>query len=71
MDEITEEELNSIKYCWKEKGDPTRWIGWEKALPALRRQFPEIVAAWENYQTAERIVTACINNAELRRASNG
>lgn len=71
MDEITEEDLNSIKYFWNEKGNPTCWIGWEKALPALRRQFPEIVAAWENYQTAERIVTACINNAELRGASNG
>lgn len=71
MDEITEEDLNSIKYFWNEAGNPTCWIGWEKALPALRRQFPEIVAAWESYQTAIRTMTACVENAKLPGVENG
>ena len=66
MDRITEEDLNSIKYFWKYKGDPTCWCGWEKKLPALRAQFPEIVVAWENYQAAIRTLNACIENAEVR-----
>lgn len=71
MDEITEEDLNSIKYFWSEKGDLTRWCDWNKKLPALRRQFPEIVAAWESYQTAIRTMTACVENAKLPGVENG
>ena len=66
MDRITEEDLNSLKYFWRYKGDITRWCDWEKKLPVLRVQFPEIVAARENYQTAIRILNACIENAEVR-----
>lgn len=63
---LTQEDLDSLCYFWTHKSDLTRWSGWERAQPALRRQFPEILAAWENYIVGGRTLTAVLKHAQLR-----
>ena len=63
---LTDEDLSSIAYFWLEKGDLERWTGWEQAKPAVARQYPEILKAWEDYKTSIRTM-----NAVVKHAANG
>lgn len=46
------ENLYTLRYFWEEKHDLTRWTGFEQALPALRNDRPDILAAWAAYLAA-------------------
>lgn len=47
---ITEEEALGLIYMWKEKGDPTRLIGWEDII----KKCPLIEKAWNDFKMAEQ-----------------
>ncbi len=64
--ELTEEDIRSISYFWLEKHDLERWAGWEEAKPAVARQFPELLKAWEDYKTNARTLDAVVKNMKLR-----
>lgn len=61
---ITQEDLASLHYFWFQKGDLTRWVFWEEKLPDLRREYPEIVKAWEDYKAADRILDHVIKGVQ-------
>ena len=60
MNQVTIEDLNTLRYFWEDKADITRWVGFEKLLPALEQEYPEILKAWKDYQTADRTLTAIL-----------
>ena len=53
------EELNMLACFWEEKGDMERYVGFDRAIVL----FPELNAAWRDYQAAIRRV-----RMELREA---
>jgi hypothetical protein len=61
---MREEMVNSLKYFWEEKGDITRWTGYEKH----KHLFPEVVRAYHEFKRMERMyseeVTRAINELD-------
>lgn len=45
-----DEAVEMLRYFWEEKGDPTRWTGWD----AAKAEFPLIAKAWDAYLEARR-----------------
>jgi len=50
---ITQEDLNMVKYYIEEKGDVTRWSGWEEKKDAIQSFYPELHHALHNLAKAE------------------
>ena len=67
-EELTQSDLDMVQYFWKEKGDLTSWSSWEEKKPLFQKYFPELVAAWDSLQTAERTLDAVVDSLELERA---
>ena len=61
---LTEEDVDTIKYFWLEKGDLTRWVDWEKKLPLIKKQYPELIDAIERYEIAIKTLTAVVRGLE-------
>lgn len=59
---LTEEDKSDIVYFWQEKGDLTRWCGWERAKPAVAQEYPEIIKAWEDYRAAVRTLNIVVKH---------
>lgn len=51
---ITPEVLRSIAYFTEEKGDPARCVCWEDALPAFRRELPDLAHTYDHMIAAKR-----------------
>lgn len=49
-----EDMLNTLRYFWTEKQDLERWIRFDRAT--LQREFPDVLKAWDDYQTAKRVM---------------
>jgi len=56
------EDLRSMQYFHKEKGDITRFCDWEKLKPLVRLEYPEVIAAMAALKVAERTLDAAIYN---------
>lgn len=57
---LTDEDKRNISYFWTCKGDLERWSGWEAAKPALAREYPEVLKAWEDYKTSIQTLDAVV-----------
>lgn len=57
---------SSLQYFWTEKGDITRASDFDRE--AVRREFPGVLMAWDNYVTArlvmEEMVKAAVRAAD-------
>ena len=53
-------EIDTLRYFWEQKDDLERYTGWNKLLPDLLVKYPEVVSAWEQYKTAQRMLTAVL-----------
>jgi hypothetical protein len=49
-----------LEYFWHEKGDLTRWAGWDEAL--MQRVRPDIVQAWRDYQAAKAVLDKLVTS---------
>lgn len=58
---LTASDYALVRYFILDKGDVTRWVGWEKARPTFRRLHPELLAALEQLTIAERTLKAVVN----------
>lgn len=56
--------FNMLEYFWTEKGDITRWASFDRAV--VKREFPEILAAWEKHVKAEKAMDEAILMAGLK-----
>lgn len=63
---MTEEEfyngMRMLGYFWDNKGDITRWSGWEEFKPELEKLRPDIAMVIENYLKAERVMRTTMKN---------
>ena len=53
------EEWAMLDYFWGEKGDPTRYVGWQKILEEYRG-VKKVKKAYKKYLEAERNVSRII-----------
>jgi hypothetical protein len=60
MSERREEIANMTAFFWEEKGDLTRWVDFD--LEELRREFPVVARAWEQYQDSRKLLTLAIKD---------
>jgi len=62
---MKENVANYLDYFWSEKGDITRWTGYEKH----KHLFPEVVNAYEEFKRVERLYSDKVTLAikELKR----
>lgn len=56
--EMNEDDMESVKYFLLDRGDVTRWTGWEKSKPEFQREYPEFIAALDQLTIAERTLRA-------------
>jgi hypothetical protein len=56
--------LDMLDYFWREKGDITRWSDFDREK--VKAAFPEIIKAWDDYQTAERVFAAVMRGTEVK-----
>ena len=59
---IDDEEINTIQYFWQDKGDLSRYAGWEKLQPILQVECPELLLAWNQYKIYERIIDRIVDS---------
>lgn len=71
MDELTESDLEMVRYFLEEKGDVTRWIRWEEKKPLFAKHFPELIAALDALNVAERTLRAVVKAMELPSNAKG
>lgn len=50
QDPITEEEQKMLTLGWSAHNDLERMCDWETMEPRLAAQYPDVLAAWENYK---------------------
>ena len=61
MNEVTEDELEMIKYFCREKEDFTRYVEWERLEPLLRKSHPHFFIAFENWKAYRKILDDVID----------
>ena len=66
MKKLTEEQLNDLKYFWQYKGDLERYSSFEKLIPILKRDYPEIISSWNSYKGTIKILDLIMENVELK-----
>ena len=64
MSELTEEDINMAIYFLKEKGDITRWCGWEDRKKVFAKEFPMLFIALEKERAANQLMDATIRELE-------
>ena len=53
-----EEMLDMLRYFWEEKGDIERYSGFDRE--AIAKAYPEVLKAWDDYNTARRMLNAVL-----------
>jgi len=62
MEQVSDEELDMIRYFHKEKGDFTRYVEWEKLEPILRKSHPHLFDAIARLESAQKTLDAIIDS---------
>lgn len=60
MTEEQEQDIYMLKYFWDEKGDVTRYTGFEEAMELLKEYKPHIYIIIKNYLEAERAMESAM-----------
>ena len=66
--DLPDDDIRSIQYFWREKGDLDRWVGWDDAWPRIQERCPELAKAWTGYIGARRILHLVVNSLEEKDA---
>lgn len=61
-DEEFYEHLRMLEYFWEEKGDVTRYSGWDEFKPILAERRPDLALVIENFIKAEKAMNAAMRN---------
>jgi len=49
MNKLTDEQRSMLRYFWEEKGDLSAYCDFEELKPAIRKECPELLWAWQDY----------------------
>lgn len=63
--ELTDDDIHSIKYFHFEKDDVTRWCDWNLKKEAIREKFPALFYSLENYKGAKATLDAVVKGLSL------
>ena len=66
MEKLTQEQLNDLKYFWEYKEDLERYSSFNKLIPILQRDYPEIISAWNAYKGSINILNLVLENVEIK-----
>lgn len=58
--QVTDEDRRMVHYFIKEKDDITRWCDWEARKGIIEAEYPELIAALRNLETAQRTLDAIV-----------
>lgn len=59
-DKLTNEEKQDLIYFWEETGDLERYCHFEKLLPKINNEFPELLNAWYSYKNSITLLDTMI-----------
>lgn len=62
--ELTEEQINMLKYFWKETWDIEKYGHYEKIKPKIQEQIPELLTAWEQYKLSIKTMDIIVNSLQ-------
>ncbi len=57
---LSESDIDSLVYFWKEKRDLTRWVGWNERIGDIEKELPQLVYAVRQLEIMEKIIDAII-----------
>lgn len=57
---LTDEDYSMIQYFHREKGDVTRWCGWEEAKEHLKVEHPALWHAFQQVEISNQILDALL-----------
>lgn len=55
------EDANMLEYYWVEKGDITRYSGYEKLLPLLEEEYPLLLEGLNKIKQGEDLVKVILD----------
>ena len=61
---MTDSDWLSICYFWQDKGDVTRWAGWETHKDEIGTKYPELVFAISQKKIFDDIIDAIVEKIE-------
>lgn len=56
------DDANMLKFFWNEKGDLTRYAGYEKILPQLEKEYPLLFEGLSMIEKGEDLVAIMLDN---------
>ena len=59
---LTEQDLNDLQYFWQEKEDLERLSTFERLIPILEEEKPEVLKAWNDYKVSKKILDIVIDS---------
>lgn len=59
---LTVEDLNDLQYFWQNKEDLERFSTFERLIPLLEQERPEVLKAWSDYKASKKILDIVIEN---------
>lgn len=62
MNKLSDQDKAMIVYFWEEKGDLTRWCGWEEKKPLIEAEFPELIKALKDFEVAEKMISLVVRS---------
>lgn len=65
MSNLSNEDKNSICYFITEKGDVTRWTGWESKKSDIEAEFPELIHALKMLEIAKKTLAAVVKSIDI------
>jgi hypothetical protein len=62
MEKLTDEQIDSLKYFWEEKGDLERYSEFKELIPQILEQYPELLKAWYDYKASIKIMDKVVKS---------
>ena len=66
LSEYTEDDLYMLQYFHEEKNDHTRYGNWNKIKDSVKRDFPKLLLAIDNYELAKDTMDHQFRQLELK-----
>ena len=59
---LTEQDLNDLQYFWQVKEDLERLSTFERLMPILEKEKPEVLKAWNDYKASKKRLDIVIHS---------
>ena len=65
MSKLTDNDIHDLKYFWLYKEDLERLTSFERLVPILEKEKPEVLKAWRDYKASRAILSLVMENLEF------